>query len=316
MVANRAGWRRPRRIWTFVSMGVVVTVLAIPLASWWLTAPLDDGGPSPDLVAFHPGATAPDTASRPLGSEALPEWPEDRLEGPAAKRYLLAFMERAVARLEEISGYTATLTRQERINGELRPEQRLRIKVRHEPFSVYLRFESPRPGREALYHEGRFDNHVLVHNGDWTRRFLPRVKLDPNGPIALADNRHPITEIGLAHLSRKLLHFRKLDLDDPHAETILDRVTDEDGSLWYRSLHSHSDSSDDRPFCRVEVRYSPECLVPLHIVSYDWPEPALDPDSGELKLAERYHYEDVEFDVAFSELDFDPRNPEYDFERY
>jgi hypothetical protein len=244
----------------------------------------------------------------------LAEWPIDRLEGQEAKRYLLAFMEQAVRRLEQVEGYTATLTRRERIGGELGPEQRLRIKIQHEPFAVFLRFESPNPGKEVLYHEGHFDDHLLAHNGDWTRRFIPRLKLDPHGPIALADNRHPITEAGIAHLSRKLLHYREIDLNDHHAETILDRTTDEDGTLWYRSLHSHGIYSDERPFAYVEIRYCPERLLPLRIESYDWPEPCC--DMSDLELAECYEYSDLDLEARFSSLDFDPTNPDYGFQRY
>ncbi|MEW4567657.1 DUF1571 domain-containing protein [Tautonia sp. JC769] len=288
---------------------------------WWLTPPLESLPPDSARWPSTPSGTDPTLVGAEIPAEDepeqavdLPEWPEERLEGQDAKQYLLEFMEQAVRRLDRVEGYSANLTRQERIQGELGPEQSLRIKVQHDPFAVYLRFEAPRAGKEALYHEGRFENHLLAHNGDWTRRFFPRLKVDPYGPIALADNRHPITEAGLAHLSRKLLHYRKLDLNDPMAETILDREVDEDGKLWYSSTHSHASYADDRPFAYVEIRYCPELLIPLHIVSYDWPQPGC--DDGELQLAERYHYEDVNLDASFSAIDFDPTNPDYGFQRY
>ena len=299
-----------RRLPIVAFFGAAIPLSVISAAGWWYTAPLESPAPAP----LRPVREALSPVPAEVEPEPLAEWPAERLDGRPAKRYLLGFMEQAVRRLDDVDGYTATLTRQERIDGELGPEQRLKLKIQHDPFAVFLRFEAPKPGKEVLYHEGRFENHLLAHNGDWTRRLIPRFKLDPHGAIALADNRHPITEAGLAHLSRKLLHYRRLDLDDPHAETILDRSTDEDGRLWYRSVHTHSIYTDERPFAYVEIRYSPELMLPLQIESYDWPEPCCDLE--DVELAERYHYSDVDLDVTFSSLDFDPTNPEYGFQRY
>ncbi|WP_169975421.1 DUF1571 domain-containing protein [Tautonia rosea] len=320
MVANRASACLQARRWWVAIPSLMVPMGLVAGFCWWLTPSLESlksdvaqehrASRSNDLVQV--GVANADETSEQL--DLLPDWPEHRLEGQEAKQYLLDFMEYAVQKLDQVDGYSANLVRQERIKGELGLEQSLQIKVQHEPFAVYLRFEAPRPGKEALYHSGRFDDHLLAHNGDWTRRLFPRLKVDPHGPIALAENRHPITEAGLAHLARKLLHFRKLDLDDPRAETILDREIDENGKLWYCSTHSHSSFTEDRPFAYVEIRYCPELLIPLHIVSYDWPQPGC--DDGELQLAERYHYENVNFDITFSELDFDPTNPDYGFQRY
>ncbi|QDV33373.1 DUF1571 domain-containing protein [Tautonia plasticadhaerens] len=307
MAANRTA---VGRLPIVAVIGAVIPISLISAAGWWFTAPLE----SPAPAAARPDESSADATTAGPRPAPLAEWPAGRLDGREAKRYLLAFMEQAVRRLDRVDGYTAVLTRQERIGGELGPEQRLRIKIQHEPFAVFLRFEAPNAGKEVLFHEGRFEDHLLAHNGDWTRRLIPRFKLDPHGPIALADNRHPITEAGLAHLSRKLLQYRKLDLDDPHAETILDRSTDEDGRLWYRSVHTHSTYTDERPFAYVEIRYCPDLLLPLQIESYDWPEPCCDLE--DVELAERYHYSDIDLDVSFSALDFDPTNPEYGFQRY
>ena len=53
--------------------------------------------------------------------------------------------------------------------------------------------------------------------------------------------------------------------------------------------------------------------LPAQIRSYDWPEPG---ETGDLKLAERYTYEQLDFDASLTDLDFDPANPEYAFSRF
>ena len=63
----------------------------------------------------------------------------------------------------------------------------------------------------------------------------------------------------------------------------------------------------------VEVLYDPETNLPVDIHNYDWPESG---HSGDLLLAEHYHYENLNFDAALSEIDFAPANPAYDFRRF
>src|SRR5438067_528932 len=71
------------------------------------------------------------------------------------------------------------------------------------------------------------------------RSLVPRPALPPDHPLALADARHPITEAGLTNLTARLIGFRRMDLDDPGAVTIVDRTHDEQGRPWLRSLHEH-----------------------------------------------------------------------------
>lgn len=177
-----------------------------------------------------------------------------------------------------------------------------------------MKFLQPDAGREAVYAEGRYDDHVIAHPGGMTRAFLPRLKVPPDSPLALAGNRHPVTDAGILNLTEKLIRFREMDLDDPEASTVLDTVTDPDGRTWLRSVHDHPVYHPDRPFQYVEVLYDPEMKLPLRISSYDWPEPG--DSSGDRKLAERYFYDDLRLDASLSNLDFDPANPAYEFKRF
>ena len=305
---------RPRRL---RGAGLVALSILPPLAIvvWLVFGPL--GGRSRTGVVLAPTPiSGPATDGPPpapaAGLAAL--WPATPLGGDPAKRLLVDCLAAASDRIERMSGYTATLRRQERLDGELWPEQVQAIKVRHRPFSVYMRYEAPMPGREVVYVEGRNDNKLIAHNNDWTRRLIPRLVLEPTHPIAMARDRHPITEMGIAHALRTLIHFARMDLSDPEATTILDRTSDDDGRTWLRSRHALERPQAGRPFARVEVLYDPETLLPLRIAGYDWPDPGDDPTC--LPLAERYAYDDLELDVDLADPHFDPANPEYDFTRF
>jgi hypothetical protein len=279
------------------------------LASWWFTASLDD---RPSAAPSDPGDS--DAAASPSPTvDALPVWPEGRLGGDAAKKLMLASAERSTAKLARVECYTATLRKQERLGGKLGPENTLLMKVRNRPFAIYLKFLAPKAGKEVVYAEGHHDNKVIAHNGDWTRKIIPRLSVAPDSLIALADQRHPVTEAGLLHLANKLLHFRKLDIGDPDASTVIDRTTDLEGRPWFRSIHTHAVADGTRPFARVEVLYDPVDQFPLRISSYDWPSEG---QTGELLLAERYAYDDLKLDAPLTAADFDPSNPDYAFMRY
>ena len=294
-----------RRAWLWL---IPATPAALALASWWFTAPLADSPTPPPAV---PAASDAPPPAVPI-VDVPPTWPEGTLQGDAAKRLTLASVERSADRLARVPHYTATLRKQERLSGRLGPENRLSMKVRNRPFAIYLKFLAPKAGKEVVYAEGHHDNKVIAHNGDWTRRLVPRLAIDPHGPTALAENRHPITDAGLANLARKLVAFRKLDIEDADAVTVLERIESPEGKPWLRSVHLHSHQNPARPFARVEVLYDPETLYPLQISSYDWPVPG---QVGDL-LAERYIYQNLAVDPSLTALDFDPANPKYEFLRF
>jgi len=101
----------------------VLCLLALGLCglSWRFTAPLD---PRPTW------ATPPLTSltSAPVRNQAaveteLPAWPEASLGGRAAKELLLKTLEAVNRSFSAIGSYTVTFRKQERINGNLLPEQ-------------------------------------------------------------------------------------------------------------------------------------------------------------------------------------------------
>jgi hypothetical protein len=300
------------RRWVWVALSVVLLpLLLLGVASWWLTEPLQ----SVSTVHRAHVAARPvlEPAVGPSSTAGCLEWPADRLEGDAAKRRLLDILTKVKSRIDHVEGYTALFRKQERLDGKLGKLQTMQMKVRNAPFAIYLKFVDPEPGKEVVYCEGRHDNKMIAHSTGWSRRLLPRLALAPTHPLALAENRHPITDAGLASLTNKLLGFRRMDLTDPEAVTILDRITTPDGRTLLRSIHTHPNPNADRPFARVEVLYNPETKFPVEISSFDWPTPG---ETEELALAERYVYEDLKLDESFSDMDFDPANPAYAFHRY
>src|SRR5688572_11976060 len=111
----------------------------------------------------------------------------------------------ALARLETIPDYTYHLRKQERVGEELLEPQFLITKIRHEPFSVYLRFTNPTnvKGKEAIYVEGQNDGKLIGH-GVGIQKIFGTQKLDPKSALAMMGNRNPITDSGMKSILLKL----------------------------------------------------------------------------------------------------------------
>ncbi len=314
--------RGSRRRWWLLALALALPAVVVA-GSWWLTEPLTDRPTSepyapasatavPVSVEVRNAAIAA-TAKQEEGDPAHPVWPASKLDGPKAKALLLDVLLVAADRLNQVDDYTATFRKQERLNGKLGPVQTLQMKVRHKPFAIYFKFLDPQPGREVVYAEGHHDNKLIAHATGVARVLFPRLAVAPDSRLALVDSRHPVTEAGLANLTAKLIGYRRLDLDDDDAVTVLDRTQDDQGRQWLRSVHTHTRKIANRPFARVDVLYDPATFFPMDIHSYDWPESG---QTGDLHLAEHYHYEDLDTHAALSALDFDPANPAYAFQRY
>lgn len=301
---------RHRGFWILGGVLLLVPV-AVVAASWLLTANLEPPSSAEAQPIANPNASIVQQAEKVV--EKI-DWPSTVLDGEPAKQLLLETLLAARDRLEASPGYTATMKRQERIDGKLGPEQTIALKVRHNPFAIYMKFLPPDSGKEVVYAEGRYDGHMIAHLGGLSRAFLPRLKVAPDSALAMNGNRHPVTEAGLLNLTNKLIWFRRLDLKDAEATTLLDRATDSEGRSWLRSVHTHPHQNPDRPFMYVEILYDPVSKIPMRISSYDWPEPG---DTGDdKKLAERYQYDDLDLNAPLTDLDFDPANPDYDFKRF
>ena len=246
----RGATRRLPEVLAWGSGGVAGCVGLLALASWSLSPDLEHStsGPLADW-----STTPSPTVVEEAGSLPTPvTWPETIQEGEDAKRALLAILEEVERMLRSKPGYRARFKRLERIDGELGPWRTVELKVFHDPMSVYMRFLEPEEGKEAIYSHGRFDNQLIAHPGGMARLLAPRLKLDPNGTIAMMDNRHPITSAGLLNLVQRLLHFRRLDLNHSTSYLRLDQTETPDGRVVFRSRHRHLIKTDQQ--CHYPIK--------------------------------------------------------------
>ncbi len=172
-------------------------------------------------VATEQATTAPAAAPQAqLVSATEPTSPFDftLAEGEHPLMPCIRVAKEGLAGIESnIKDYEATFTKTERLDGKPGEQQHILLRVRHEPFSVYMKFINPYPGREALYVENQNEGNLVALDSGFKRR-LGKINLDPNGMIAMRGQRHPITKCGIRNLTAELISIAEKDLQYSECE--------------------------------------------------------------------------------------------------
>ena len=236
--------------------------------------------------------------------------------GPLAVKLNLMLLEEARDYLESVSGYTALFRKEERVGDALKAQE-MEMKLRHEPFSVYMKWTAGDTGRELLFVEGENDGKMIVHPGGWKARLLPAIKLDPHGSIAMRESRHPVTEVGLLKLVERLIERRRDEL--AHAGQLYAELTDRvdyEGQPCYRFTLAHPTPKTSEFYRRSVLYLDRELGVPLSLAAWTWPdEDSPGVDLEQETLVERYTYSDLVLNPRLADRDFDRKNGDYRFRR-
>ena len=217
---------------------------------------------------------------------------------------------------KNISDYTATLVKRERINGVLGASEYIYVKVRNAkptvPFSTYMYFVKPASakGREVIYVQGKNQNKMCAHEGGTgLKAAIPDLWLDPTGFLAMKGQRYPVTEIGLENLIVQLISRAERDMKAGMCKVQFREEAEINGRKCMVIQVIHPVKRAPYDFHIAQIFIDDKLQVPVRYVSYDWPEtPGARP-----KLIEEYTYLNVEINNGFKDIDFDVNNPNYNF---
>ncbi len=213
--------------------------------------------------------------------------------------------------IEKIKDYSATLVKRERVGGKLGEYEHIFLKVRHDPFSVYMHFLGPEDlrGQEVIYVHNQNGNMILAHGSGLKRTMFGTVSLKPTGPVAMKGQRYPITEVGLLNLVRRLVEVGEKDLQYGECEVkFFEGAKINDRSCT--CIHVlHPVPRRNFLFHVARIFVDDELNLPVRYESYDWPKQP----GGEPELIEEYTYLNLKLNNGFTDLDFDPKNPNYNF---
>jgi hypothetical protein len=201
-----------------------------------------------------------------------------------------------------VRDYSCVLLVQERVRGQLQPEHMIDMKVRSQPFSVYMRWLGPRQfaGQEACYVAGRNNNQMRVHS----RGILGAVgfvSLDPRDPRVMEHSRHTITEAGIGNIINRLAQAweteRQLNLTQVN---IAEYQYNQRRCVRVEAVHPDPSGGRFGSY-RTVIYFDKENHLPTRVELYDWPRSGGAP-GGE--LLECYSYLNLRFNVGLGDATF------------
>jgi hypothetical protein len=203
---------------------------------------------------------------------------------------------------QQTRDYTCLFIKKERLRGQLQPENVTTMKVRTQPFSVYMRWLKPAElaGQEVCYVAGRNNGMMRAHSTG-VLGVVGFVSMDPRDPRALENSRHTITEAGIGSLIDRFEERWAL-------ENRLNKTWVRTAEYEYNKRRClrvdtvHPDNSGKQfLFYRTILYFDKENHLPIRLENYDWPRAGGDPNG---ELAESYSYADLRLNVGVSDAAF------------
>ena len=213
--------------------------------------------------------------------------------------------------MDTIKDYSATFVKREQVNGKIGKRQSFFVKVRHHPFSVFIRGLAPTAikGEEAIYVAGRNDGKLLAHPAGLSGRLVGTVALKPDAVIIMRDQRYPITNIGISNLVKRMISVAQQDIQHDECEVQFfsaGKINDR-SCTWVQVVHPVPRQFFQFHIARIFV--DDQLKIPIRYEAYAWPnEPG-----GRPELLEEYTYLDVKINNGFTDNDFSVENPTYQF---
>ena len=234
----------------------------------------------------------------------------------AAQPDSIAQAKRAIAeckaRYAHVRDYTCVFHKRELIGGRLTAPHIMVMKVRTQPMSIYFKFQKPNRGREAIYVAGRHNGRVVAHDVGLGKLFAGTMHLDPKGSMAMEENRHPITEAGIAALIDTIAKHWSIELTPEESRVTFHPNVAVSSHPCTMIESVHPQKHPHFLYHIVKLYIDHEHGLPIRFEAYDWPKHS----GAGPELVEEYTYLNLRTNVGLRDEDFDPANSQYSFGRF
>ena len=211
--------------------------------------------------------------------------------------------------LDAVQDYEAVFAKREVVGRKLL-KSTLQIRLREEPFSVYLKFlDTGNKGREVLFVAGTNAGKIMVHEEGISRSLLGTMNFLPDDRTVMAENRYPITMVGMRTLVDTVIkqweaegQFGEVDVQFRPASKLEGRNCDVLES-------SHPQPRNQFKYHLTRLWIDGETRFPVRVEQYDFPARAGD----QPPLVEEYTYTKIKVNAGLTNRDFDKANPAYRF---
>ncbi len=276
-------------------------------------APSADGSAAPadsTALARRPAYQVADRSEAALSAGAAPQLgPGQTGEHPLMPTLRWAYS--GLGNVEKIQDYSATIAKRERIAGKVGDFQYMFVKLRHHPFSVYMYFLGPADlkGREVLFIEGQNNGNMWAHGTGLEKTMFGTVSLKPDGPIAMRNQRYPLTELGILNMTRRLVEVGEQDVKYGECEVKFYKGAKINNRVCTCIEVLHPVPRRNFLFNVARIFVDDELNLPIRYESYDWPKQ----QGAKPELLEEYTYLNLKLNNGFTDADFDVKNPNYKF---
>lgn len=229
-------------------------------------------------------------------------------EAPASHPILPALKKAAqgLEALKSVKDYQATLIRQELVGSTVSSSQ-LEIKLRHEPFSVYVKYLDPSAGREVIYVEGKNEGKLQVHETGFAS-LVGTLSLDPKGKLAMDGNRYPVTMIGIRKMAELTIE-EWLTLAKRDDVTVNYYASAKSGDVPCHVFETIVAKDVPGLKCNtVRLYFNASTGLPIRVQAL-----GLAKDGETPPVIEDYFYSDLKTNVGLADIDFDVENAKYGF---
>ncbi|MFO8057281.1 MAG: DUF1571 domain-containing protein [bacterium] len=231
------------------------------------------------------------------------EMTEDRVEILLNHTPQWVILETGMRTYEDIRSYSSILYKQERLGDKLQGKEKILLKYREKPRSIYMKWlDGPWKGRELVYNEALLGKGKVRVRESGALGIIP-VTLSVDSAIAQRGSNHKVTEIGLKNLLDMIdENYRAAtpnnDLErknhgieqlDGHNVYVMESVLPDDRSKGY---YCH------RIFHYIDYIRSLEIKARIYTFGNE--------------LYETYYYTRIKINPGLTDNDFDPDNPDYD----
>ena len=212
-----------------------------------------------------------------------------------------------LGKVQEMRGYECTFSKKEVVGNEL-ISQTMKMKVRHDPFSVYMYFLEPSKGSEVIYVEGKNDNKLQVHETGLAS-LIGTLSLAPEDSRVMAENRYPITRAGLKKMLESVV--QQWEEETKYGETDVKYFQDAKvGDYKCRVIESsHPQPRKQFRFHMTRLWIDEKSGLAVRVQQFGFPKKK----DAKPPMLEDYAFTSIKPEVRLSDRDFDVNNPSYNY---
>jgi hypothetical protein len=208
----------------------------------------------------------------------------------------------------DVHTYQCVVHRKERVRGVLRTQQAVFLRVRQQPFAVYLKVLSPPSlaGREALYNPGVYGEQVIARNGGQRFAFVTTA-VGVDSDLIKAETNYRVHEWGVAQTLATVIRILQQEKQYPDVQVEHFKGAKVDGRGAFGARITHPTQRQGMQFCQALVLIDDEIRLPVYYQAIGWPQ------NDRSQLLEEFSFTKWQFNVSLSAQHFSHKYGGYGF---